>query len=92
VRLPEFAAYREAESRLQARIFQHFGLAPELPEQVDVLDDKMLAIEAHALLRGGPLPGFELRPTFADDTLDIGVAPEIAEATFMHSYRRLFAR
>ena len=47
--LPEFAAYREAEHRLQRVIAVRFGLPPEQPASVAVADDTMLWIEAHSL-------------------------------------------
>ena len=48
--LPEFAAYREAERRLQRVIVVRFGLSPEQPASVTEADDTMLWIEAHSLL------------------------------------------
>ncbi|MGD0775965.1 MAG: phosphohydrolase [Candidatus Solibacter sp.] len=48
--LPEFAAYREAERRLQCAVAVRFGLLPDQPASVTEADDTMLWIEAHSLL------------------------------------------
>jgi hypothetical protein len=58
--LPEFAAYREAERRLQRAVAVRFGLPPDQPASVTEADDTMLWIEAHFTARlaaGGGHPG-----------------------------------
>jgi len=47
---PEFAFYREAEAVLQAKIYQTFGLTPETPAPVKVMDKRVLLMEADLLL------------------------------------------
>jgi uncharacterized protein len=49
-RLPEFARYLEIEARLQAVIFERFGLSPEMPRSVKVADDAQLDAEARSLM------------------------------------------
>lgn len=55
------SAYRDAESRLQRRILERFGLAPELPEIVLHYDKRMCAFEAEqgSMTLDAPLPGYE---------------------------------
>jgi hypothetical protein len=48
--LPEFAAYLEAEHRLQRAVAERFGLPPDQPASVTEADDTMLWIETHSLL------------------------------------------
>jgi hypothetical protein len=56
--LEAFAAYREAEQKLQMAICRRFGLSEVQPEAVTQADQIMLAIEARDLL--APLrPGWE---------------------------------
>lgn len=45
-----FAAYREAEARLQRVIFERFGLPPEIPAAVHTIDRWALGIEARDLV------------------------------------------
>jgi hypothetical protein len=59
--LPEFAAYREAERRLQLAVAVRFGLPPDQPASVTEADDTMLWIEAHSLL--GSMPVEVIRDT-----------------------------
>ena len=47
--IPEMAFYVKAEKRLHFRIFDAFGLTPELTEQVCVADDIALGIEQRDL-------------------------------------------
>ena len=47
--LPEFAAYRRAEERLQAVILERFGLPTEQPASVTAADDQLLTIEMQEL-------------------------------------------
>jgi hypothetical protein len=53
--LPEFAAYREAERRLQRAVTVRFGLPPDQPASVTEADDTVLGIEAHSLLGSMPV-------------------------------------
>ena len=53
--LPEFAAYREAERRLQRAVAVRFGLPSDQPASVTEADDTMLWIEAHSLLGSMPV-------------------------------------
>ena len=49
-RLPAFAPYREAEARLQAMIYETFGLSPIEPPAVKLIDRRMLRTEQRDLM------------------------------------------
>ncbi len=55
-RRPEMAAYREAEARLQAMIYARFGLPPEEPASLKLVDRRMLRTEQRDLMPPSPLP------------------------------------
>lgn len=48
-KMPEFAAYRVAEKKLQEVICQTFGLPSEEPDSVSIADKRILATEARDL-------------------------------------------
>lgn len=60
--------YRDAEKKLERMILTKYGLAPELPPEVKVVDLKMLSTEAHTLLA-------PLHPEWTM-TVDGGALPE----------------
>ncbi len=61
-RLPAFALYREAESRLEKMIFRKFGLSEEMPEEVKHADLVLLATEKLNLMGKEPAPWLPLPP------------------------------
>jgi 5'-deoxynucleotidase YfbR-like HD superfamily hydrolase len=87
-RLPEMAAYREAEKNVQRTIMRHFGLPDAEPELVKRADVELLYTEARDLFSGvnpewqwfaEPLP-MVINP----------VAPREAERLFLERFRELF--
>ena len=87
--LPEFAAYREAERRLQLAVAVLFVLAPEQPASVTAADDTMLWIEAHSLLGSMPVEVIrDTRPPFeiTDTLLQVE-----AERLFLSRFNELTA-
>src|ERR1035438_4728072 len=87
--LPEFAAYREAERRLQRVIAVRFGLSPEQPASVTEADDTMLWIEAHSLL--GSIPDEAIRETRAPFEITDPLLPVEAERLFLSRFKELTA-
>jgi hypothetical protein len=85
--LPEFAAYREAERRLQRAVSVRFGLAPEQPASVTAADDKMLWIEAHSLL--GSMPVEVIRDTRPPFEITDPLLPVEAERLFLSRFKEL---
>src|ERR1039458_9214593 len=53
-KLPEFAAYRRAEKRLQTVIMERFGLPTEQPTSVTAADFRLLTIEVRELFDAEP--------------------------------------
>ena len=86
--LPEFAAYREAESRLQRVIVVSFGLSPEQPASVTEADDTMLWIEAHSL---GAIEEEAIRETRAPFEITAPLLPAEAERLFLDRFKELTA-
>ena len=87
--LPEFAAYREAERRLQRAVAVRFGLAPEQPARVTAADDTMLWIEAHSLL--GSMPVKAVRSTRPPFEITAPLLPVEAERLFLSRFKKLTA-
>jgi len=87
--LPEFAAYREAERRLQRAVAVRFGLAPEQPASVTAADDTMLWIEAHSLL--GSMPVEVIRDTRPPFEITDPLLPVEAERLFLSRFNELTA-
>src|ERR1017187_3689810 len=87
--LPEFAAYREAERRLQRAVAVRFGLAPEQPASVTEADDTMLWIEAHSLL--GSMPVEAVRDTRPPFEITNPLLPVEAERLFLARFKELSA-
>lgn len=87
-RLPEMAAYRNAESVVQRVICERFGLPTAEPEFVKIADGEILYTEARDLFSGvhpswqwgfEPLPQ-RIRP----------MSPEMAERAFLARFDELF--
>ena len=87
--LPEFAAYREAERRLQRAVAVRFGLPPDQPASVTEADDTMLWIEAHSLL--GSIPEEAIRETRAPFEITDPLLPVEAERLFLSRFKELTA-
>ena len=87
--LPEFAAYREAERRLQRVIAERFGIPPEQPASVTEADDTMLWIEAHSLL--GSIEEDVIRDTPIPPEMEIisPLLPVEAERLFLDRFKEL---
>ena len=87
--LPEFAAYREAERRLQQVIVVRFGLSPEQPASVTEADDTMLWVEAHSLL--GSIPDEAIRDIRIPPEMEIvsPLLPAEAERLFLDRFKEL---
>lgn len=63
-RQPEFKAYREAETRVQACVCERFGLPVPEPEAVRLADLRMLATEARDLMPNKPAEWDWMPPPF----------------------------
>jgi hypothetical protein len=87
--LPEFAAYREAERRLQRAVAVRFGLPPDQPASVTEADDTMLWIEAHSLL--GSMPVEVIRDTRPPFEITDPLLPVEAERLFLRRFKELSA-
>ena len=89
-KLPEFAAYREAESRLQRVIAVRFGLSAEQPASVTEADDTMLWIEAHSL---GAIEEEAIRdiPIPLEMEIVSPLLPADAERLFLKRFKELTA-
>lgn len=82
-RLPEFAAYRAAETKLEQAIAARFGLVYPWPEEVKKIDDRLLHTEAGQLMPSAiwvrpelVLPGVTIR----------GLEPEEARRVFIRVF------
>src|ERR1022692_4949240 len=87
--LPEFAAYREAEHRLQRAVAVRFGLPQDQPASVTEADDTMLWIEAHSLL--GSMPVEAVRSTRPPFEITDPLLPVEAERLFLNRFKELTA-
>jgi uncharacterized protein len=87
--LPEFAAYREAERRLQRAVAVRFGLPEGQPATVTEADDTMLWIEAHSLL--GSMPVEAIRDTRPPFEITDPLLPVEAERLFLSRFKELTA-
>lgn len=54
--LPEFVGFREIEAKLEDAIWLRFGLAPFLPEEVDIIDKQLRQNEMRDLKGIEPTP------------------------------------
>ena len=87
--LPEFAAYREAERRLQRAVAVRFGLPPDQPASVTEADDTMLWTEAHSLLDSAAVEVVrDTRPPFE---ITDPLLPVEAERLFLSRFKELTA-
>ena len=88
--LPEFAAYREAEHRLQRVIAARFGLSPVQPASVTEADDTILWIEAHSL---GAIEEETIRdiPIPLEMEIVSPLLPADAERLFLERFKELTA-
>ena len=85
--LPEFAAYREAERRLQRAVAVRFGLPPDQPASVTEADDTMLWIEAHSLLDSAVVE--VIRDTHPRFEIKDPLPPVEAEQLFLARFKEL---
>ena len=81
--LPEFAAYRRAEERLQALIMERFGLSAQQPASVTAADLQLLMIEMREL--------FDIEPGMAVAETKCW-SPAVAEERFLERFRQLTGR
>jgi hypothetical protein len=89
--LPEFAAYREAESRLQRVIVERFGLPPEQPASVTEADNDMLWIEAHSMLSSIEEEAIRDIPIPLEMEIVSPLLPAEAERLFLDRFNELTA-
>lgn len=88
-RLPEFKPYLAIEAKLQARIYETFGLdAGKVPAEILALDTSCIAVEARVMIPRR-FPEWVLGPQVGMQKPK-GLAPSWAEATFLARYRGLF--
>src|ERR1035441_3905993 len=87
--LPEFAAYREAERRLQRVIVERFDLSPNQPPSENSADDELLWIEAHSLL--GSIPDEAICERRAPFEIRDPLLPIEAEHLFLRRFKELMA-
>lgn len=80
--------YRAAESKLQALIYESFGLDPEEPECVKVADNQLLKTEQRDLLKPPPAPWKDYGVEPLRHKL-IPWTPEQSENTFIGRYVEL---
>ena len=78
--LPEFAAYRRAELRLQSVIVGRFGLSAQQPKSVTAADHCLLEIEMQEL--------FDIKPGESISETECWT-PAVAEEHFMERFRQL---
>lgn len=83
--LPGFV---ELEHKIQAVIFRKFGLPPEIPEEIHVVDKLLVNIEARDLL-GPALDGWYRGADVGNLGLREGWQPQQAEEMFLRRYRQL---
>jgi hypothetical protein len=87
--LPEFAAYHEAECRLQRVIAERFELPPEQPASVTEADDTMLWIEAHSLLSSIEEEAIRDIPILLEMEITSPLLPADAERLFLDRFTEL---
>lgn len=83
---PEFACYREIEARVQAAVYEAFGLGPDVPAEVKAADHAVLVAEGIVLMN-------ELYTDFGPPA-DVQIAPmqpEWAKAKFMAKFQEILA-
>lgn len=85
-----FAAYCEAEARLQGMIYDMHGLTDPEPAEVQHADLVMLSTERMELLGPAPDSWGELPPPLP--VQGFGWDPTYAEAMFLQAYNALFPR
>jgi len=89
-RAPEFAAYREAEERLERCIAERFDLPWPMPESVKAADLRMLATERRDLMATPPIPW---RSTAGIEPLQYTIEPQTPQAakrSFMATFLALW--
>jgi uncharacterized protein len=86
-RLPALQGYRDIEEKIQATIYERFGLEPQEPNEVKWADIQLLATEARDLMSSPPanwnLPCDPLPFTITP------LPPTEAKALFMERFREL---
>ncbi len=83
---PCMAGYRTAEARLEAVIYQAFGLPFErMPPEVKEVDNMLCGWEARDLLPGGPLDGWAKAPDGAPKIVPVG-DPKIIKAEYLEVF------
>jgi hypothetical protein len=83
-----FAAYVELEENLRARIFERFGLLPDLPASVKLADREILATEVIVLKhRSHPVWSIDVQSRPA--CVIAGYQPQDAEMMFLREFRSL---
>lgn len=81
--------YSLIERKVHLAIAEHFGLSPEIPQEVKAADAAMLLAEARQLMRVPPMPWEE-----RGDPAQVAVrcwSPERAQAEFLIEFGRLAA-
>ena len=87
-RLPELAAYRDAEAAVMRAVCERFGLPLEEPAAVRVADRQMLRTEQRDLMPP-PCPGEDRTDAEPYGFRVHGLAPGLARALFVARFREL---
>lgn len=87
-RLPEMAAYRDAERRVMATICEWLSLPKEEPRMIEFLDKDILGLEV-SQLKSPPQAGWDLSAPWPGSHV-LGWAPKVAEALFLARFERIF--
>ncbi len=86
-RTEEFAGYRRIEARLQAVVYEAFGLGPETPDEVDEVDHALVHHEARALFREPP--AWAEDPPLPGPPGIVGLPPGAAEVLYLERFKEL---
>ena len=85
-RHPGMEVYREAEARLQALIFERFGLPAEMPASVKEADNQLCIIEGRSL---NPFLDEYWSHVDVSGVNIVPTTPETSRAMFLHRFQEL---
>lgn len=81
-------AYREAEKRLEATIYERFGLSAEDPECIKTADNQLLRTEQRDLMKPAPAAWKDYRVGALPETI-IPWSPQFARCRFLERFGEL---
>lgn len=83
--------YRHAEKRLEAAIYERFGLSPEDPECIKTADNQLLRTEQRDLMKPAPAAWKDYRVGALDERI-IPWTPQCARRAFLERFGELSAK